>query len=59
MIVTTILQEVNIEEKIKNAPNDDYSIGILIGSLIPFVFLVTVAYVIYYYNKKRANKDEE
>ena len=57
MIVTTILQEVNIEEKIKNAPDSGYEIGVFIGSLIPFVVLAAIAYTIYYYNKKRANKE--
>ena len=57
MIVTTILQEVNIEEKIKNAPDSGYEIGVFIGSMIPFVVLAAIAYTIYYYNKKRANKE--
>ncbi|MHA7844065.1 MAG: hypothetical protein ACX93I_12145 [Winogradskyella sp.] len=52
-----ILQEVSIEEKLKNAPDDSYSIGVFIGSMIPFVVLVILAYVIYRYNKKRT-KDE-
>ena len=57
MIVTTILQEVNIEEKIKNAPDSGYEICVFIGSMIPFVVLAAIAYTIYYYNKKRANKE--
>ena len=57
MIIATILQEVNIDKKLQDAPNDDYVIGIFIGSMIPFVVLVTIAYAIYYYNKKRANKE--
>lgn len=57
MMLATILQEVNIEEKLKNAPNDDYGTGILIGNLIPFIVLVIIAYSVYYYNKKRANKE--
>jgi hypothetical protein len=57
MIIATILQEVNIDKKLQDAPNDDYGIGIFIGSMIPFVVLVTIAYAIYYYNKKRANKE--
>lgn len=57
MRLAIILQEVDIEEKLKNAPNDDYGTGVLIGNLIPFIVLVIVAYVIYYYNKKRINKE--
>ncbi len=49
----TLLQEINIEEKLKEAPNSDYGIGIFIGTLLPFVILVVIAYSIYRYNKNR------
>ncbi|PKB17009.1 hypothetical protein [Flavobacterium sp. 5] len=49
----TLLQKVNIEEKIKNAPNNGYEIGVLIGSYIPFVILVVLAYWTYSRAKKR------
>lgn len=48
-----ILQSPNIEEKLKDAPDSGYEIGVFIGSMIPFVVLVIIAYMIYYYNKKR------
>lgn len=48
-----LLQQVEIEEKIKNAPDSGYEIGVFIGSMIPFVLLVVLAYLIYYFNKKR------
>lgn len=48
-----LLQEVNIDEKIKNAPNRAYEIGVFIGSMLPFVLLVALAYLIYYFNKKK------
>ncbi|QQY82918.1 hypothetical protein JJL45_02695 [Tamlana sp. s12] len=48
-----LLQEVNIEEKIKTAPNNAYEIGVFIGSMLPFVILVAMAYLIYYFNKKK------
>lgn len=57
MILVTILQEVDIEEKINNAPNSSYEIGVFIGSMLPFVILAIIAYAIYYYNKKRINKE--
>jgi hypothetical protein len=47
------LQQVNIEEKMKNAPDKGYETGVLIGSMIPFVVLVAIAYSIYYFNKKK------
>jgi hypothetical protein len=53
-----VLQSVNIEEKIKNAPDTNYEIGLVIGSYLPFVFLVILAYLLYY-NAKRRNKNQE
>ncbi|SFN48330.1 hypothetical protein SAMN04487989_101748 [Bizionia echini] len=53
----SVLQEVNIEEKVKNAPNSDYGIGIFIGSFIPFLILVIIAYAIYRYHKNNSNID--
>lgn len=49
----TLLQDINIDEKLKEAPDSDYSIGVLIGTLFPFVILVIIAYAIYRYNKNR------
>lgn len=48
-----VLQQVNIAQKIKQAPDGDYQIGILIGSFIPFVILVGLAYLMYIRAKKR------
>ena len=50
------LQQLDIEEKIQNAPNKDYEIGVFVGSMLPFVILALIAYAIYYYSKKRLNK---
>ena len=52
-LLITLLQEVDIEQKLKNAPDDSYSIGVFIGTLLPFVVLVIIAYAIYRYNKNR------
>ena len=52
-----MLQEVDIDQKLKDAPDDSYAIGVFIGQLLPFVVLVLIAYAIYRYNKKRL-KDE-
>ncbi|MDY2586162.1 hypothetical protein [Winogradskyella aquimaris] len=48
-----LIQNISVEEKLKNAPDDNYGIGVFIGSMLPFVVLVIIAYVIYRYNKKR------
>jgi hypothetical protein len=48
-----IFQNVDIEDKIKNAPDGDYEVGIFIGTMLPFLVLVTIAYLIYRYNKNK------
>lgn len=53
MLLLSILQNVDIEEKIQNAPDEGYEIGVFIGSMLPFVLLVVMAYLIYHYSKKR------
>ena len=57
MLITRIFQEIPIEEKIKSAPDSNYEIGVFIGSMLPFMVLAIIAYAIYYYNKKRINKE--
>ena len=52
-----VLQAVDINEKLKEAPDNSYEIGVFIGSMIPFVVLVIIAYSLYRYNKNRINKD--
>ena len=56
MFLLTLLQQVDIEEKIQNAPDSQYEIGVFIGTMLPFVVLVLIAYAIYRYNK---NKTQE
>ncbi|UII77509.1 hypothetical protein LV716_06995 [Flagellimonas sp. HMM57] len=51
-IFLLIAQQPNIEEKIKEAPDSAYEIGVTIGSYLPFVVLAGIAYAIYHYNKK-------
>ncbi|SDG62660.1 hypothetical protein SAMN04488062_101145 [Flavobacterium omnivorum] len=53
MKVLTLVQQVNIEEKFKNATDNSYQIGIIIGSFIPFVVLIGLAYWMYTSAKKR------
>jgi uncharacterized BrkB/YihY/UPF0761 family membrane protein len=47
-----------IEEKIKNAPDSSYEIGVVIGTYLPFVFLAGLAWLFYYF-VKRKNKDKQ
>ena len=52
-----LFQKVNIEEKLKEAPDSSCRIGVFIGPLLPFVVLVVITYTIFRYNKNRI-KDE-
>lgn len=52
-LFNVILQQVDIEEKILNAPDKGYEIGVFIGSMIPFVVLVLLAYLMYRHSKKK------
>ena len=45
-----------IEKKLANVPQDSqtsYKLGLFIGSLLPFVILVGIAYYLYYRFKNR------
>ena len=53
MRILQLIQKVNIEEKLKNASDSSYQTGVIIGSFIPFVLLIIVAYWMYYLAKKR------
>lgn len=48
-----ILQQVSVEQKLKDAPDSQYQIGVLIGSFVPFIVLVIIAYALYYRAKKK------
>ena len=50
--------QINIEEKIKNAPDQNYEIGLVIGTYLPFVILAAMAYFIYYKAKNRKDLEE-
>ncbi len=54
--VISLLQKVNIEEKMKNAPDNSYEIGVVIGTYLPFIVLIIIAYFTYFYFKKKENK---
>ncbi len=56
LIPLLLLLQVDIEEKMKNAPDKGYEIGVVIGTYLPFVVLVALAYFFYYQAKKRKNR---
>lgn len=53
-----LLQQVDVQEKIKNAPDKGYEIGVVIGTYLPFVVLVLLAYFVYYKAKNRKDLDD-
>jgi hypothetical protein len=53
MNIALFLQQTDVAEKIKNAPDGSYQIGVVIGSFIPFVILIGIAYWMYNRAKKR------
>lgn len=46
-------QAVDIEEKLKNAPDGSYQTGLIIGSFIPFLVLAGIAWWMFIRAKKR------
>ena len=50
--------QVDIKEKIENAPDSSYEIGVFIGTYLPFALLVVIAYLIYYRMKNRKDLDK-
>lgn len=52
-----LIQQSDIEKKIAEAPESAYEIGVVIGSYLPFVVLVVIAYAIYHYNKKKRGSE--
>ena len=52
-MIFSLVQKVNIEEKLKNATDSGYQIGVVIGSFIPFIILILLAYWMYTRAKKR------
>jgi ATP-dependent Zn protease len=53
MNIPLFLEQTDVAEKIKNAPDSSYKIGVVIGTFIPFVILIGIAYWMYNRAKKR------
>ena len=52
-----LLQNTGIDQKLKDTPDSSYGIGVIIGTILPFVILVIIAYVIYRNIKKKFKDD--
>ncbi|MHC0446783.1 hypothetical protein ACWA1F_15340 [Flavobacterium sp. 3-218] len=53
MKLISLFQKVDVAEKMKNAPDSAYQIGVVIGSFIPFLVLGGIALWMYNRAKKR------
>ena len=61
MTYLVILQQNNlsdIQKKIAEAPDKSYEIGIFIGSMLPFVVLIFLAYLLYSYMKNKSSNSD-
>ncbi|HKJ07211.1 MAG TPA: hypothetical protein VJ970_07080 [Flavobacteriaceae bacterium] len=52
-----LLQQVDIEKKMAEAPDKSYEIGVVIGTYLPFVLLVLLAYLVFWRTKNRKDLD--
>ena len=55
--IILFLLQVDIEEKMKDAPDKGYEIGVVIGTYLPFVILVVIAYFMFSRFKNRKDLD--
>ena len=39
-----LVQQIDVNEKIKHAPDNGYLIGVWIGNVLPFILIVGAAY---------------
>ncbi|WP_165579400.1 hypothetical protein [Flavobacterium sp. ABG] len=53
MNILLFFQKMDVAEKMKTALDSNYQIGVVIGSFIPFVILIGIAYFMYNRAKKR------
>jgi hypothetical protein len=57
MKITFLSTQPVIERKLVETTNTSYDIGVLVGSYLPFVVLVILAYLLYFRSKKKSFKD--
>jgi len=53
LTIFILLQQVNVEDKLKDAPDNNYAIGVFIGEMLPFIILIALAYFFFYIAKKK------
>lgn len=53
-VILFLQQDVEqIKEKIENAPDKGYEIGVALGTFLPLILLIGLAYLMFYWSKKR------
>lgn len=57
MSFLSLFQQIDVNEKIKNAPDNGYAIGVWIGNILPFALIVGVAFWMYHRAKNRRNEE--
>jgi len=50
--------QVDVNEKLQNAPDGDYQIGVIIGTFLPFAFLAGLAWFIFIKAKNRKDLED-
>ncbi len=50
--------QVDVNEKLKNAPDGDYQIGIIIGTYLPFAVLAGIVWFMYWRAKNRKDLED-
>jgi hypothetical protein len=53
----SLFQQIDVNEKIKNAPDSGYAIGVWIGNILPFALIVGLAFWLYHRAKNRRNEE--
>lgn len=53
-----LILQADVNEKLKNAPDGSYQIGVVIGTYLPFIILVGIAWFIYWRAKNRKDLDD-
>ena len=56
MPLFSLIQQIDVNEKIKNTPDNGYAIGVWIGTVLPFALIVGVAFWMYHRAKNRRNE---
>ncbi|PCI35511.1 MAG: hypothetical protein COB60_02810 [Flavobacteriaceae bacterium] len=56
--ILLILQQIDIEDKLDQAPDGNYQIGVIIGTFLPFLVLAGLAYWAFFKAKNRQDLDD-